>query len=335
MAAPRAQERPGADGTGDPRRAPVLVTGGAGFIGANLCRALVTGPRARPVVVLDDLSTGRAENLAGLDGVDLVEGSILDAALLERVTAGVGAVVHLAARASVPRSLEDPAATHAVNATGTLAVLDAARRAGGPHVVVASSSSVYGANTTLPASEDLATSPLSPYAASKLAAEGYALSYARSFGLRVLVFRFFNVFGPRQPAGHAYAAVVPAFLDAALAGRPLPVHGDGRQTRDFTFVDSVVSVVVDALARGVTAPGPVNLAFGGRASLLDLTDEMSRVLGRQLELEFGPARQGDVRHSQADQSRLRALFPDIEPVPLSAGLQATAEWFLTEATPAG
>ena len=313
----------------------MLVTGGAGFIGANLCRALVSGPGARPVVVLDDLSTGRAENLAGLDGVELVEGSILDAALLARVTAGVGAVVHLAARASVPRSLEDPAATHAVNATGTLAVLEAVRHAGGRPVIVASSSSVYGANTTLPASEDLTPAPLSPYAASKLAAESYALSYARSFGLPVLVFRFFNVFGPRQPAGHAYAAVVPAFLDAALAGRRLPVHGDGRQTRDFTFVDSVVSVLGDALTRGVTAPGPVNLAFGGRASLLDLTDALSSVLGRQLELEFGPARQGDVRHSQADQTRLRGLFPDIEPVPLSVGLRVTAEWFLTEATPAG
>ena len=313
----------------------MLVTGGAGFIGANLCRALVTGPGARPVVVLDDLSTGRAENLAGLEGVELVEGSILDDALLERVSAGVGAVVHLAARASVPRSLEDPGATHAVNATGTLAVLEAARRAGGLHVIVASSSSVYGANTSLPASEDLAPAPLSPYAASKLAAESYALSFDRSFGLPVLVFRFFNVFGPRQPAGHAYAAVVPAFLDAALAGRPLPVHGDGRQTRDFTFVDSVVSVLADALARGVTASGPVNLAFGGRASLLDLTEALSKVLGRELELEFGPPRPGDVRHSQADQTRLRGLFPGIEPVPLSVGLQLTAEWFLEQTTPAG
>ena len=290
------------------RQGHVLVTGGAGFIGANLCGALA-GP-GRRVVVIDDLSTGRAENLAGVDGVELVEGSILDDALLHRAMSGAAAVVHLAARASVPRSLEDPGATHAANATGTLRVLEAARAAGGPHVIVASSSSVYGANTTLPAHEDLAPLPLSPYAASKLATEAYALSYAHSFGLPVLVFRFFNVFGPLQAAGHAYAAVVPAFLDAAMAGRPLPVHGDGLQTRDFTFVGSVVAVITDALARVVTATGPVNLAFGGRASLLELVAELSSVLGHDLPLAFGPARPGDVRDSQADQRRLRALFPD-------------------------
>jgi UDP-glucose 4-epimerase len=198
---------------------------------------------------------------------------------------------------------------------------------------LASSSSVYGANTTLPAHEDLAPSPLSPYAASKLAAEAYTLSYARSFALPALVFRFFNVFGPLQPAGHAYAAVVPAFLDAALEPRPLPVHGDGLQTRDFTFVGSVVAVIADALARGVTSPGPVNLAFGGRASLLDLIAELSAVLGRDLPVAFGPARAGDVRDSQADQTRLRALFPAIEPVSLTDGLRATAQWFGLETTP--
>jgi UDP-glucose 4-epimerase len=305
----------------------VLVTGGAGFIGANLCRELAGAPGTGPVVALDDLSTGNADNLADVDGVELVEGSILDAAVLGPLVAGASAVVHLAARASVPRSLEDPAATHEVNATGTLAVLEAARHAGGPHVVVASSSSVYGANTTLPAGEDLAPLPLSPYAASKLAAEAYSLSYARSFSVPVLVFRFFNVFGPLQPAGHAYAAVVPAFMAAALEGAPVPVHGDGRQTRDFTFVGSVVRVITDAVGRGVTAPGPVNLAFGGRASLLDLIATLGDVLGHELATDFGPSRAGDVRDSQADQTRLRALFPDVEPVSLSDGLRATAQWF--------
>ena len=213
----------------------MVVTGGAGFIGANLCRTLARVPGIDAVVVVDDFSTGTRSNLAGIDGIEIVEGSILDPATLARVVPGADAVVHLAARASVPRSLEDPFATHDVNATGTLRVLEAARQAGGAHVVVASSSSVYGANTSLPASEDLAPLPLSPYAVSKLAAEGYSLSYARSFGLPVLVFRFFNVFGPLQRAGHAYAAVVPAFVAAALAGDALPVHGDGGQTRDFTF----------------------------------------------------------------------------------------------------
>jgi len=317
--------------TGSDPKGParILVTGGAGFIGANLCRALAHTPTVEAVVVLDDLSTGSTDNLTGVAGVELIEGSILDPDALRRAIDGADAVVHLAARASVPRSLEDPMATHEVNATGTLRVLEAARQAGGAHVIVASSSSVYGANRSLPAGEDLAPLPLSPYAASKLAGEAYALSYGRSFGLPVLVFRFFNVFGPLQRAGHVYAAVVPAFAAAALAGEALPVHGDGGQTRDFTFVGSVVRVLAEGLQRSVTAPGPVNLAFGGRASLLELAQCLGEVIGRPLTLAHGPARAGDVRDSQADQTRLRALFPDIEPVGLLEGLQATVEWFRT------
>ncbi|MGA2522368.1 MAG: NAD-dependent epimerase/dehydratase family protein [Acidimicrobiales bacterium] len=312
--------------TGHPPRR-VVVTGGAGFIGANLCASLARTPGVERVVVVDDLSTGHRDNLTGIDGVDLVKGSILDEDLLARAFQGAGAVVHLAARASVPRSIEDPVATHEANATGTLRVLEAARQAGGLHVVVASSSSVYGANRTLPASEDLPPRPLSPYAASKLATEAYALSYATSFGLPVLVFRFFNVFGPLQRAGHAYAAVVPAFVSAALDNRALPVHGDGGQTRDFTYVGSVVGVLSDALARTVTAPGPVNLAFGGRHSLLELAETLESVVGRSLVLDHGPVRAGDVRDSQADQTRLRALFPDQVPVALDEGLRHTVAWF--------
>ncbi len=205
----------------------VVVTGGAGFIGANLCRALTADPAIAEVVALDDLSTGHRHNLGPVEGVDLVEGSILDRALLDRVLQGADAVVHLAARPSVPRSMTDPMASHLTNATGTMEVLEAARRGSRPHIVVASSSSVYGANPTLPKREDMATMPASPYAAGKLAAEAATLAYGRSFGLPVLAFRFFNVFGPLQSAGHAYAAVVPAFIDAALRGEPLPVHGDG------------------------------------------------------------------------------------------------------------
>jgi len=284
-------------------------------------------PSVEHVVVLDDLSTGSADNLAGLSDVELLEGRSSTPTALGRAMHGADAVVHLAARASVPRSLEDPFTTHEVNATGTLRVLEAARQAGGAQVLVASSSSVYGANRTLPAGEDLAPLPLSPYAASKLAAEGYSLAYGRSFGLPVLVFRFFNVFGPLQRAGHVYAAVVPAFVAAALAGDALPVHGDGMQTRDFTFVGSVVRVLMEGLERSVTAPGPVNLAFGGRASLLELAQNLGEVIGHPLELDHGPTRAGDVRDSQADQSRLRALFPGIEPVGLLEGLQATVDWF--------
>ena len=283
--------------------------------------------RHNEVAVLDDLSTGSRANLAGVGGAELVEGSILDEALLDRVLDGCDAIVHLAARPSVPRSIEDPVATHDVNATGTLRVLEAARRAGNPHVVVASSSSVYGSNPTLPKSEDLATAPLSPYAASKLATETYALAYGVCFHLPVLAFRFFNVFGPLQPAGHAYAAVVPTFVAAALDGKPLPVHGDGLQTRDFTYVGSVAGVLAEAVKRQVTHPEPVNLAFGSRRTLLELIGALEAILDRELEVDHQPPRPGDVRHSQADQTRLRSLFPDVEPVAFEQGLRETVAWF--------
>jgi UDP-glucose 4-epimerase len=310
----------------------VLVTGGAGFIGANLCRHLAGS--GHEVVALDDLSTGRRENLAGV-AVQLIEGTILSAADLDSVLDGVDAVVHLAARPSVPRSIQDPMASHLVNATGTVEVLEAVRRAGerqeGPaQVIVASSSSVYGANPTLPKHEDLATRPVSPYAASKLATESYALAWGHSFGLDVLAVRFFNVFGPLQPAGHAYAAVVPAFVDAALAGRPLPVHGDGTQSRDFTFVGSVCAVLADAVERRVASPDPMNLAFGSRVTLLEVIAELEDILEKSLEREHASTRAGDVPHSQADTARLRSLFPDVEPVPLRAGLEATVDWFRSE-----
>ncbi len=303
----------------------VVVTGGAGFIGANLCAALEQDG-VEEVVALDDLSTGDPANLAG-SGTKLVEGSILDTELLDDVLAGTDAVVHLAARPSVPRSIDDPVTSHTVNATGTLLVLEAARRAGRPQVIVASSSSVYGANPTLPKSIDLRPQPLSPYAVSKLATEAYALSHAHCFDLPVLAFRFFNVFGPLQPAGHAYAAVIPSFLDAALSGRPIPIHGDGGQTRDFTYVGSLTRVVCDAVARRVTSPEPVNLAFGARLGLLEVVAMIEEVIGRPLERDHGPARPGDVRHSQADQTELRALFPEIEPTPFVDGLRATIDWF--------
>jgi UDP-glucose 4-epimerase len=301
------------------------VTGGAGFIGANLCRRLAAAPEVSEVVALDDLSTGFATNLVGVDA-ELVEGSILDLDLLSRVTAGAAAIVHLAARPSVPRSLLDPVASHEVNATGTLHVLEAARR-DGAHVVLASSSSVYGGNPVLPKSEDLPTRPLSPYAVSKLATEAYAGAYTASFGLPTLAFRFFNVFGPLQAAGHAYAAVVPAFVDAALNDRPLVVHGDGLQSRDFTFVGTVAEVLTDAVVRRVASPEPVNLAFGSRTTLLDLISRLEGLVGHAVKVEHVDSRPGDVRHSQASQTRLRQLFPDVQPVALDEGLRETLTWF--------
>jgi UDP-glucose 4-epimerase len=304
----------------------VVVTGGAGFIGANLCARLARDPAFTEVVAFDDVSTGDWRNLDGVDVVR-VEGDILDGRALDAAFDGADAVVHLAARPSVPRSLADPVRSHLVNATGTVEVLEAARRAGDRYVVVASSSSVYGANPTLPKHESLATLPLSPYAASKLATESYALAYQHSFGLPTLAFRFFNVFGPLQPAGHAYAAVVPAFIDAALRGVPLPVHGDGKQSRDFTFVGTVTDVLADAVQRRVTSAEPVNLAFGTRTDLLTVIELLGRILDRPLDVQHTDPRPGDVRHSQADHTRLTELFPELEPVPLEDGLRLTVEWF--------
>ncbi|WP_030507207.1 NAD-dependent epimerase/dehydratase family protein [Microbispora rosea] len=303
----------------------VLVTGGAGFIGANLCRALTTRPEVESVTVLDDLSSGDAANLADV-GADLVTGSILDRDLLAELVPGATHVIHLAARPSVPRSVKDPLASHAVNATGTLHVLEACR-ATRPHVILASSSSVYGDSDETCKHEDLPTRPLSPYGASKLATEAYALAYAASYGLPVLPFRFFNVYGPLQPAGHAYAAVIPAFVSAALAGRPVPIHGDGRQARDFTYVGSVVDVIADAAVRRVTGDTPVNLAFGTRVSLLDLKDALAAVLDRPVEAEFLPPRAGDIRESQASARLLLDRFPGVRPVPLEEGLRLTVTWF--------
>jgi UDP-glucose 4-epimerase len=308
----------------------VLVTGGAGFIGANLCRTLRDDGNVGRVVVLDDLSTGLARNLDGVSRVDLVVGSILDDDLLRRLASDVDAIVHLAARPSVPRSIKDPVATHHANATGTLSVLEAARLGSQPHVVVASSSSVYGTNPSLPKSEDMATFPMSPYAASKLAAESYTLSYGLSFSLPVLAFRFFNVFGPLQAADHAYAAVVPAFISAALRGEPLTVHGDGNQTRDFTYVGSVVNVLTDAVRRKVTSERAVNLAFGSRVSLLQLIASLESVFGHDLPRVHTEPRPGDVRDSQSDQSRLFELFPAATPVDLAGGLRATVDWLRQE-----
>lgn len=308
----------------------VLVTGGAGFIGANLCRALAETGRYR-VTALDNLSTGYASNLDNVDAT-LVEGDILDHELLDRITPQGGVVVHLAALGSVPRSVVDPISTHEANAMGTLRVLEAARAADAKQVILASSSSVYGDLDVDAKHEDLPTSPKSPYGASKLAAEAYALSFQRSYGLGILAFRFFNVFGPLQAAGHAYAAVVPSFIDRAVQSESLVVQGDGTQSRDFTYVGTVAATIVDAIDRGVTFDGPVNLAFGTRISLLEVIDLMSDEFGRTLNVEHVAERPGDIRHSKADPTRLRELFPTIDPVNIEQGIKHTIDWFRASAT---
>jgi UDP-glucose 4-epimerase len=301
----------------------LLLTGGAGFIGSNLTRlALAEG---HEVSIIDDLSNGFAENLDGLE-VSFRHGSILDPDVLGSAMKGVDSVVHLAALGSVPRSIKDPLASHHANATGTLTVLEAARAAGVGHLLVSSSSSVYGLNPALPKNEREWVRPVSPYAVSKLATEQYVLAYQQSYGLDTLAFRLFNVYGPRQMPGHAYAAVIPIFLDALLKSEPVTVNGDGQHSRDFTYVGSVVRVLMDALTRHVSHPEPVNLAFGTNTTLNALIRCMESVGGLRAKVQYRDARPGDVRASQADNSTLTALFPHIEPVTLEHGLQETLTW---------
>jgi UDP-glucose 4-epimerase len=312
----------------------VVVTGGAGFIGANLCERLAQESGISEVVALDDLSNGFEENLAGLD-VELVVGSILDRDTLDTVCAGAGCIVHLAARGSVPKSVADPMETHLRNATGTLEVMMAARRAGEVHTIVASSSSVYGATPGLPKNEDLATRPMSPYAVSKIATEWYPLAFQHSYGTPAFVFRFFNVYGPRQPAGHAYAAVIPAWIDAAMRGGTLTINGDGEQSRDFTYVDTVTEVISRAIGARIVNDIPVNLAFGGGATLLDLVAKLKAIFGTDLDVAHAPARPGDIRHSTADPSRLLGLFPDVVPIEFDEGLARTVDWWRRSDPPPG
>lgn len=278
------------------------------------------------MIVIDDLSTGYRSNLDGLD-VDLRVGSILDVDLLAQLVAGASSIVHLAARGSVPRSVADPVRTNNVNVVGTLNVLQAARRVDA-HVIVASSSSVYGANLTTPKREDLTPQPISPYAVSKLAAESYGLAFQTTYNLDTLVFRFFNIYGPLQSARHPYAAVIPCFISALLDGEHLKVFGDGTQSRDFTSVRSVTTILADAVRRRVTHHRPVNLAFGGNVTLLELIAHLERLTERPAVLDLLEPRIGDVRASQADSTVLRSLFPDARAETLDDGLQAALTWFL-------
>ena len=308
----------------------VLITGGGGFIGSNLVDHLERSDPETDVVVLDDFSTGDRSNLAA-SRARIVDGSLVDGDAVADAASGADAIVHLGAVPSVPRSIADPRRSHDANITGTLNVLEAAPRHGISHVIAASSSSVYGSNPALPKSEDMFTRPMSPYAVTKLATEAYLVAYGHSYGLRTLAFRFFNVYGPRQSAGHDYAAVIPRFIDAALAGVPLQVEGDGLQSRDFTYVDSVCDAIHRALQSRLASSSPVNLAFGTRTTLMQLIAMIEEATGAPVTIEHRAARVGDVRESQADTALLKSLLPDLAPVPLERGVQKTVEWFRAEA----
>jgi UDP-glucose 4-epimerase len=303
-----------------------LVTGGAGFIGSHLVAALLT--RGEQVVVLDNLSTGKRANLAGLTGpFEFVEGDVADPAAAARACAGVEVVYHQAALASVPRSIEAPLDSHAACATGTLVMLDAARKAGARRFVYAASSSCYGDQPTSSKRESDLPSPLSPYAAAKLAGEMYCLAFHRSYGLETVALRYFNVFGPRQDPHGAYAAVIPRFIDAWLKGERLVLYGDGRQSRDFTYVENVVAGNLLAAESPRAAGRVLNLASGRSYSLLDLIASLEALLGRAADVRREPARVGDVRDSLADITLARELLGYEPLVDFHEGLRCTLAWY--------
>ena len=279
-----------------------LVTGGAGFIGSNLVAALAAaGERVR---VLDNLATGRWEHLDGIEQqslIERVEGDIRDAATVARAAEGVEVVLHQAALGSVPRSVETPVESDAVNVGGTVTVLDVARRQGVRRVVFAASSAAYGETPALPKREDMAPMPMSPYAVSKLACEHYLKVFADIHGLETLNLRYFNVFGPNQTPDGAYAAAIPRFIDAALGGKPITIFGDGEQTRDFCYIDNTVRANLLAASSPKKLAGEVvNIAGGRRIGLNELCRELGRIMGHDAAVDHVAPRPGDIRHSLAD-----------------------------------
>jgi nucleoside-diphosphate-sugar epimerase len=303
-----------------------LVTGGAGFIGSNIVARLVEmGESPR---VIDNFATGRRENLEGLlAAIDLVEGDIRSLDACREACDGIDYVIHQAAIPSVPRSVEDPILSNEANVTGTLNVLLAARDAGVRRVVIASSSSVYGANPKLPKHESMTPAPISPYAASKLATEAYAGAFASVYDLETVCLRYFNVFGPRQDPKSQYAAVIPLFTELVLRGDAPTVFGDGEQSRDFTFVANVV----DANLLATTAEGAsgrvFNIACGACTTLNELLQHVNEILGTGIAAQYTAPRAGDVKHSLADIGAASEILGYEPKVAFRDGLERTIEWY--------
>ena len=301
--------------------AKVAVTGGAGFIGSNLTHRLIS--EGHDVVVIDDLSTGLISNV-DQEKSTFHQVSITDSQALHTALKDCQTIFHLAARGSVPRSIKNPVATHDVNATGTLNVLEAARESGA-HVIFSSSSSVYGRNMQLPKDESMWLGPMTPYAASKLAAEGYVQAYASAYKVPTTLLRFFNVFGPRQRPDHEYAAVLPKWIWLAMQGQPIDVYGDGTASRDFTYVDTVLDIAMTAMQEKVITEGAMNLAYGNRIFLND-TIEMLRKHFPNLQVNYKPERLGDVKESQNAPELLKKLFPKVQPKEFETALSETVDW---------
>ena len=300
--------------------APILITGGAGFIGSHLCDALLA--KGYAVRVLDDLSTGKRDNLPlGNPHLELIEGDVADAALVQRAAAGCRAVVHLAAVASVQASVEDPVKTHQSNFIGTLNVAEAMRVHGVRRVLFASSAAVYGNNGEGESiAEDTPKAPLTPYAVDKLASEQYLDFYRRQHGLEPVVFRFFNIFGPRQDPSSPYSGVISIFSERAVQGLPITVFGDGEQTRDFLFVGDLVQVMVQALEQPQVEEGAVNVGLNQATSLNQMLKALEQVVGSLPAVSYGQPRSGDIRHSRADNQRLLARFDFPQPTSMVEGL---------------
>jgi UDP-N-acetylglucosamine/UDP-N-acetyl-alpha-D-glucosaminouronate 4-epimerase len=308
-----------------------LVTGGAGFIGHHLVRGLLD--RGDDVHVLDDFSTGDPARLTAVsDRIKLVEGSLLDRAALESAVDGREVIFHLAAIPSVARSVVAPARSDEVNAGGTIELMLAAAAAGARRVVLAASSSIYGAPEVMPCHEGIVPNPKSPYAVSKLAAEGYLHSMGALSGIETVALRYFNVFGPGQDPNSEYAAVVPKFVTQALAGEQPRINGSGDISRDFTYVDNVVAANLLAAEAALDGPLTCNVGCGERHTLLDLVAAIGEATGRSLEPQFGPARAGDVRHSQADITRARERLGYRVIVPFAEGIRRTVASYRDAAT---
>lgn len=304
-----------------------LVTGGAGFIGSHIVDTLVAS--GQTVRVVDDLSTGYRENLEqhGPEIIEFIEADLAKPGVATQAVEGIDRVLHIAAIPSVPRSVKDPVTTHRANVDATLLLLEAARAAQIRRLVFASSSSVYGNSPTLPKHERMPPNPLSPYALQKLIGEQYLRVYHSLYGLDAVALRFFNVFGPRQDPSSPYSGVISLFTAALNEGRQPTIHGDGRQTRDFTYVSDVATGVIAASTADGVGGKVMNLAPGGRVSLNSLFAVLRDVIGADVEPLYGPSREGDVRDSQADNTLAREFLGFDAEVTVEEGLRRTVEWY--------
>lgn len=311
--------------------AKYLVTGGAGFIGSHLVEELIR--RGQDVRIADDFSTGLRENLPAGARYELIEGDLADAAVAREAVAGCDFVLHQAAIPSVPRSVKDPVTSHRANVDATLSLLVAARDAGVRRLVFAGSSSVYGNSAVLPKREDMRPTPLTPYALQKLVSEQYCQMFTRLYGLETVTTRYFNVFGPRQQPGSPYSGVISLFIEALVDGQPPMIHGDGRQTRDFTYVGDVVNGVLRCCEASGVAGEVINVAAGGRVSLLELVHALQVIVATDVAPTLGPPREGDVHDSQADIYKARHLLGYEPSVAFDEGLRRTVAWYRSAGQP--